>query len=137
MVTGLDVDDVFTYCFDHPRGFMAKYSRHGSGVFTLYEMQVAVAQAANTGPYQHLVALGFYDLEVLNGHGLTWAMKYGGFQFIFSCGMCLGFWEMLRARVFFCCGLSGAGGLSFRRNIDTIYSQWLRLGVASQTTVTN
>lgn len=85
MVPRLDVGDVFTNCFDHPSGFMAKHGWHGGGVFSFYEMQVAVAQAADTSANQYLVALGFFDLDVLNGHGLTWAMKYGSFQFICSC----------------------------------------------------
>jgi hypothetical protein len=50
-------------------------------------MQVAVAKPADTGTHQHFVALGFFDLDALDGHGLTWAMKNSGFHVIFSSGL--------------------------------------------------
>ena len=101
MIAWLDVGDVFTHRFDHPCGFMAEHSGNRARVFTLYEMQIAVAQAADTGAHQHLVALGFFDLYVLDGHRLTWAMKNSGFQFIDSCGLCLAEGERLCATAFF------------------------------------
>jgi hypothetical protein len=87
MVAGLDVGDIFTDRFDHTCGFMTKYGGHWRGVFAFDEMQVAVAKPADTGTHQHFVALGFFDLDALDGHRLTWAMKNSGFHVICSCGL--------------------------------------------------
>ena len=85
MVTWLDVGDVFTHRFDHPGSLMAQHCGHRCGVLALNEMQITVTQAAHAGSHQHFIALGLVDLDALDGHRLTWAMKNSGFQFNFSC----------------------------------------------------